>query len=268
MFYASKIIEIASAEVGYLEKASNKNLDSKTGNAGRGNYTKYARDIDAIPDFYNGKKQGQAWCDVFFDWLFVKAFGSVNAKRLLCQPSESCGASCTWSHRYMRGKGRVFEKPQVGDQIFFRTKAGVIHHTGLVYKVDKSFVYTIEGNTSSEDGVVDNGGAVAKKKYALNSSAIAGYGRPFYDKEQEDKPEENKEDTYMVEMRIMRVGDRGEDVRNLQLILNGRGFECGKADGIFGSNTKKAVIAYQGSIGAAKDGEAGPITMNALWNGK
>lgn len=79
---------------------------------------------------------------------------------------------------------------------------------------------------------------------------------------------EIKEDTYMVEMRIMRVGDRGEDVRNLQLILNGRGFKCGKADGIFGSNTKKAVMAYQKSINAAKDGDAGPITMNALWSGK
>ena len=79
---------------------------------------------------------------------------------------------------------------------------------------------------------------------------------------------EIKEDTYMVEMRIMRVGDRGEDVRNLQLILNGRGFKCGKADGIFGSNTKKAVMAYQKSINAAHDGDAGPITMNALWSGK
>ena len=39
--YASKVIKIAMAEVGYLEKGSNSNLDSKTGNAGYKNYTKY-----------------------------------------------------------------------------------------------------------------------------------------------------------------------------------------------------------------------------------
>lgn len=36
-----KVIKIAEAQVGYLEKASNRDLDSKTGNAGYNNYTKY-----------------------------------------------------------------------------------------------------------------------------------------------------------------------------------------------------------------------------------
>jgi archaellum component FlaG (FlaF/FlaG flagellin family) len=51
----------------------------------------------------------------------------------------------------------------------------------LVYNVDSSYVYTIEGNTSSTSGVVANGGGVYKKKYALNYSSISGYGRPNYD---------------------------------------------------------------------------------------
>ena len=42
---AEKLINIARAEVGYLEKKSNKDLDSKTANAGSSNYTKYARDL-------------------------------------------------------------------------------------------------------------------------------------------------------------------------------------------------------------------------------
>ena len=55
--YANKVIEIALAEVGYLEKKTNSNLDSKTANAGYNNYTKYARDFDEkYPNFYNGKK--------------------------------------------------------------------------------------------------------------------------------------------------------------------------------------------------------------------
>lgn len=43
---ADRVIEVAKAEVGYKEKASNSNLDDKTANAGSNNYTKYARDFD------------------------------------------------------------------------------------------------------------------------------------------------------------------------------------------------------------------------------
>ena len=41
----NSILNIASNEVGYLEKNSNSNLDDKTTNAGSGNYTKYWRDL-------------------------------------------------------------------------------------------------------------------------------------------------------------------------------------------------------------------------------
>ena len=53
-------------------------------------------------------------------------------------------------------------------------------HTGLVYKVDGTYVYTVEGNTSSSSGVVANGGCVAEKKYDLDYNRIVGYGRPKY----------------------------------------------------------------------------------------
>ncbi len=177
----NKIISIAKNEVGYLEKASNSNLDSKTANAGKNNYTKYARDLDAIPGFYNGKKNGYAWCDVFVDWCFVQAFGVDKAKELLCQPNKSLGAGCKYSMNYYKANGQLYTKPAVGDQIFFKDSSGNITHTGLVYDVDKTYVYTIEGNTSSASGVVANGGAVAKKKYKLSYAKIAGYGRPDYD---------------------------------------------------------------------------------------
>ena len=46
--------------------------------------------------------------------------------------------------------------------------------------MDSTYVYTIEGNTSSESGVVANGGCVREKKYKLTYNRIAGYGRPNY----------------------------------------------------------------------------------------
>jgi peptidoglycan hydrolase-like protein with peptidoglycan-binding domain len=179
--YVEKVISIAKAEVGYQEKASNSNLDSKTANAGKNNYTKYARDLDAITGFYNGKKQGYAWCDVFLDDCFVKAYGVENAKRLLCQPNNSAGAGCKESMSYYKAKGQLYTSPKIGDQIFFKNLVGTVCHTGLVVNVDNTYVYTIEGNTSSGNKLDADGGQVCEKRYALNYARIAGYGRPHYD---------------------------------------------------------------------------------------
>lgn len=182
----NKLIEVATKEVGYLEKKSNKNLDSKTLNAGKNNYTKYARDLDSIKNFYNGKKQGFAWCDVFVDWCFVQSFGVDRARELLLQPNKSLGAGCKYSMNYYKKAKQLYDSPKKGDQIFFKSTSGSITHTGLVYKVDSTYVYTIEGNTSSGDDVVyANGGCVRKKKYKLTNKNIAGYGRPKYKEEKE-----------------------------------------------------------------------------------
>ena len=68
-----KLIQIAKNEVGYLEKASNSQLDSKTANAGENNYTKYWRDIK--PDY-----QGQPWCAAFVSWCFHESIRTREGK--------------------------------------------------------------------------------------------------------------------------------------------------------------------------------------------
>ncbi len=162
-----KLINIARAEVGYLEKKSNKDLDSKTANAGSSNYTKYARDL--YPSL-----QGQAWCDMFVDWCFVQAFGEVNARQLLC---GGFSAYTPTSAKYYKNKGQWHQMPEPGDQVFFRNTQRICH-TGIVTKVTSERVYTIEGNTSGASGVIANGGGVCEKSYSLGHSGIAGYGRP------------------------------------------------------------------------------------------
>lgn len=190
----NKVIDIALDEVGYVEKATNSNLDSKTGNSGSGNYTKYARDLDNL-SFYNGKKNGYAWCDVFVDWCFVQAFGKKRALELLCQPEKSTGAGCGFSMNFYKAHNQFHTSPKAGDQIFF-TDGTSIYHTGLVYKVDGSRVYTVEGNTSDVNYVDGNGGKVCKKAYPISASYITGYGRPKYDTTTVDVPiEEEKEET-------------------------------------------------------------------------
>lgn len=174
--YASKVISIAAAEIGYKEKKSNSQLDDKTANAGSKNYTKYARDFDEkYPNWYNYKKQTVAWCDMFVDWCFLKAFGYDKALSLLCQPEKSAGAGCTYSSGYYRAKGQFYTKdPKPGDQIFFGNSLSDVYHTGIVEKADKSKVYTIEGNSSDQ---------VERCSYSLTYSKIVGYGRPKFDAE-------------------------------------------------------------------------------------
>lgn len=269
-----KVTAVALSQEGYLEKATNSQLDDPKANAGHGNFTKYARDLDAIPNFYNGKKNGFPWCDVFLDWLFVKAFGVEAAKKLLCQPDKSLGAGCGYSAQYYKAKGQFHtSNPKPGDQIFFLDSQGDVAHTGLVYKVDNLFVYTVEGNTSPQAGVVDNGGGVWHKKYAINYNRIYGYGRPDYDSVSYEETEEKKPETattkkgdFTVEMRVLKNGCKGDDVRALQILLIGNVCSCGSwgADGNFGAGTEAAVRNYQIKNGLQVDGMAGPETMKCI----
>lgn len=178
---AERVIATARAEIGYLEKASNAQLDSRIANAGDRNFTKYARDLDAL-GFYDGKKNGYPWCDVFVDWCLVQTFGLEPALKMTGQKLGCYGAGCTMSASYYRAMGRFFKSdPQPGDQIFFSKDGGkTSYHTGLVERVQGGRVFTIEGNTSSAEGVVENGGAVRDKSYSLNYARIGGYGRPDY----------------------------------------------------------------------------------------
>jgi len=158
-----KVVSLAKSYVGTGEepKGSNRN--------------RFAKMIDEeFPDFYNGKKNGSAWCDEFVDAIFLESFGEEEALRLLCQPKKSCGAGCKFSAQYYKNAGRFFDKPEVGDQIFFYV-GGDINHTGIVTKVDEKKVYTVEGN--SGDMVKDH--SYNKE----GNKKIAGYGRPRWKEE-------------------------------------------------------------------------------------
>ncbi|PKM83630.1 MAG: spore cortex-lytic enzyme [Firmicutes bacterium HGW-Firmicutes-13] len=64
--------------------------------------------------------------------------------------------------------------------------------------------------------------------------------------------------------RDLKFGDRGDDVAELQILLNSLGFSVGQADGIFGPLTEKAVINFQRAKGIAVDGIVKSQTHDAL----
>ena len=159
---ASTMIQIALGEVGYIEKATNSNLDSKTANPGTNNYTKYGK-------WYG--MNGQPWCDMFVSWCADQAGESEAVGKYAYVPSHQ---------NFFANKGKYFARgaktPQAGDIVIFKNES----HIGIVEYVSGGYLHTIEGNTSGGSTLVANGGGVFRKTYPLTSSYIQGYGRPSY----------------------------------------------------------------------------------------
>ena len=274
-----KVIAVADAEIGYLEKRTNSQLYDKTANAGSNNYTKYAYELDKIKDFFNGPKNGYQWCTCFVSWCFVKAYGVDAARKMLYIPLKSASAGCVGAVRYYKKAGKFYTSPKVGDQIFFKASDGEPGHTGIVYKVDRSYVYTIEGNTSGASGVIANGGGVCKKKYPLKSSYIYGYGRPKYDVAASTTATTTKAaSTSQINMPTIRKGDVDSGktygaVHTLQRLLrqlnyyNIDGKSLITVDGDFGSNTEAALIRWQKNNLSSADGICGKKTWNKILKG-
>ncbi|MBR3504629.1 MAG: peptidoglycan-binding protein [Clostridia bacterium] len=61
------------------------------------------------------------------------------------------------------------------------------------------------------------------------------------------------------------VGSRGEDVRALQERLNELGYNTGMADGVFGGNTKNAVVYFEDAVDMPQDGVASPELQQKLF---
>lgn len=64
-----------------------------------------------------------------------------------------------------------------------------------------------------------------------------------------------------AEFVLSTIGSRGSEVRNIQKKLKQLGYYNGSIDGIYGSNTQKAVISFQKNCGLKADGIAGPKTL-------
>ena len=269
MLSADKVIQIALAEVGYREKASNAALDDPQANAGSSNWTKYARDL-AAAGYYNGSKNGYAWCECFVDWCFFKAFGK-DGQRIQCQTGD-LGAACIYSMQYYRQQGRCDQDPRPGDQVFFYG-GGTVGHTGIVVEVSESSITVVEGNSSDR---------VQKLSYPRSSGSIAGYGHPWYEKAsaapEEPQPAPPAEDpapspqTVLVRLPLLKPGATGPAVESAQLLLIHRGYNCGgrkflgreTPDGDFGPASEKAVRSFQTKAALAIDGILGPLTWEAL----
>lgn len=247
------VIKVAQNEIGYLEKKSNAQLNSKTANAGYNNYTKYWRDV--YPAY-----QGQAWCACFISWIFMKTFGLAMAKKLLKH----------WPYVYCPTLGSLFTKnanPKVGDIVIFY-RNGTFAHTGLVTKVKGDQFWTIEGNTSGASGIVANGGGVCAKSYYNSKLPGTKFCTPNYSLVTSivsGNSSTSIPTTPTNTKNYLTVGDKGSDVKSLQTKLNKVGYKL-EVDGIYGDNTLKAVKSFQTKYKKELevDGVAGKNTITKL----
>lgn len=203
-FSVQPIINWAENERNYTEKDSLTDLDDKTKNAGDDNYTKYSQEVDVL-GVLSAQVQGQPWCATWVTDGFINTYGVDKGLDMLCQPSKNSNAACCGdAAEYYQKAGRWYTSPQVGDQVFFKTTKYQYAHTGIVTEVTDTEVTTIEGNTSSEKGVISNGGAVTKKHYPVGYSGFKGFGRPKY----EVKQEEPKFEPYVVRLTAIALNVR------------------------------------------------------------
>ncbi|MEL4106767.1 CHAP domain-containing protein [Oscillospiraceae bacterium WX1] len=171
---AAALITTAMNEVGYLEKASDTQLEEKTANAGSSNFTKYG-------EWYG--QNGYAWCAMFVSYCAAMAGISTD----IIPKHKSCTSEgVAFFKRVGRWHLRGAYTPIPGDIIYFTNDNGATAaHVGIVYDVDDSKVYTIEGNTSGGSTLIANGGGVSKKRYPLSYESIFGFGNPFYTESEE-----------------------------------------------------------------------------------
>lgn len=243
------LIAVAKNEIGYLEKATNAQLDSKTANAGYNNYTKYWRDVYPV-------YQGQPWCACQISWDMMTAFGLETAKKLLRH----------WPYVYcptMANLFTLYANPQVGDIVIFKHN-GVFTHTGLVIKVQGDKFWTIEGNTSGASGIVANGGGVCQKSYYNSQLPGTKFCRPDYSIVTSIKSgSSTNTSTTTATKNWIEYGDRGNNVKTLQTKLNKVGYKL-KVNGICGNATVTAIKDFQTKYNLAVDGQAGKNTITKL----
>lgn len=161
---AELLVEIATAEIGYIEEAIPENK------------TKY-------------QKANQAWCGAFVNWCGKKAGVTIPNTVYTPAGADAFRKAKSWSE----GEDAT---PQAGDIVYFDFPADNVNrisHVGIVIKDNGDGTVTcVEGNTSPDKkGDQRNGGEVCLKIRAYKKKnrnklrpnlpvAIVGFGRPKF----------------------------------------------------------------------------------------
>ena len=184
--------------------------------------------------------------------------------------SGSKHKECTVCHRVLE-TGPI---PATGGGYYYAPTAAVVPDMPMLYRgCTGDAVKTLQDKLNAlgyNSGSVD--GIFGAKTYAAvtafqkaNSLGVDGIvGKLTWGKLYGVSPAMPVETTTVVGRPTVSYGSRGDAVRKLQELLNALGYDCGSVDGIFGSKTKAAVLAFQKANGLGVDGIVGPLTWAKL----
>lgn len=171
------------------------------------------------------------------------------------------GSIKLWSKSTSSGGGGSYYAPVVPDMPMVYWGC-----TGDAVKTLQDKLNALGYNSGSVDGIF------GAKTYAAvtafqkaNGLGVDGIvGKLTWGKLYGVSPAMPVETTTVVGRPTVSYGSRGDAVRKLQELLNALGYDCGSVDGIFGSKTKAAVLAFQKANGLAADGIVGSLTWGKL----
>ena len=142
---------------------------------------------------------------------------------------------------------------------------GGASHVGIVAACDGKTITVIEGNKND---------AVGYREIAVNGRYIRGFGLPDYaSKATEDEPvtpapkEPKKEDTITMELRMLKRGMSGNDVRAAMLLMKDKGYypdEIWSGDKLFGPKMEAGLRRMQADHDLGVDGILGAASWGYL----
>lgn len=255
---ANDVLSVARGQIGYRE---GKNNDNKYGKAYGWNNV--------------------AWCVQFVWWVFKQA-GCPN---LFLDGGKTASCSALFSFHKKQSVSPNALKP--GDIVFFDFSGAkkATSHVGIVEAVNGSNITTIEGNTGG--GSETNGDGVYRKLRNVKHiscayrpaydgvSKVCGYSSESFIRDVQRAIGANVDGEVGKETRgklpIIKTSQNAlnSSVCHVQTRLWVLGYDVGKsgADGEYGGDTARAVIAFQKDHGLLADGELGADTWDALFVG-
>ena len=194
-----------------------------------------------------------------------QAYDCAQLTRYACKAGGQAlvsGANAQWKKTDWEKKGTIDTLPDVPGVILYHMDSnGEMSHTG-VYVGDG---LAVEARAAAY-GVVKT---AVKSRSWTHWAVLPGVlpessTQTEKPKESVSKAQKTTSGTAVITMDTLRNGNKGTQVKVLQFLLNEKGFDCGKADGIWGKNTLAAVKAFQKAKGLDVDGVVGKNTWSKL----
>lgn len=155
------------------------------------------------------------------------------------------------------GKKISFSQRQKGDLLFFGKNNRATHIA--IYAGDGGMYESIGGSSNTKN----NPGKGVAYSSIYRRSDLMEVHTLFEESGQVSDSTNTAQDAARS---WLQQGDKGQKVRDMQLMLIGTGYSCGQdgADGDFGKNTKNALLKFQHGNKLKEDGLYGPASKAKL----